>query len=183
MGWRWTPESVLPPPLDRRASPRLYWPVKDVKDFQLLRPSAEAVGILDQSRSDRSVGADRTACAGWEHQDPDPARVRHQTLRLANANRDPSSPSATKQPLRQRLVQPARQSATALIAGSPQGRYGAQFINTVAGRLRLSGECPAHHQGLVSLGLFAQRPPRPTVGVMSSDPSLPWRAATNGALQ
>ena len=24
MGWRWTPESVLPPPLDRRASPRLY---------------------------------------------------------------------------------------------------------------------------------------------------------------
>ena len=24
VGWRWTPESVLPPPLDRRASPRLY---------------------------------------------------------------------------------------------------------------------------------------------------------------
>lgn len=39
---------------------------------------------------------------------------------------------------------------------------------TVAVRLRLSGECPTHPEGLVSPSLFAKRPPRPTVGVMSS---------------
>ena len=41
-------------------------------------------------------------------------------------------------------------------------------MNTVTGRLRLSGECPAHPKGIVSLGLFAMRPPRPTVVVVSS---------------
>ena len=66
-------------------------PVKNVKDFQFSSPRAEAVGILDQSRSDPFVGADWTACAGWEHQDPDGARVRpRRTMRLTNANRDPS---------------------------------------------------------------------------------------------
>ncbi len=141
------------------------WPVKNLKDFQILSPRAEAVGMLDQSRSDHSVRADRTACAGWEHQNPDRARVRPcRTLRLTNANRDPSSLSATKQPLRQRLAQPARESATVLLAGSAPDRYGAEIINTVAGRLLLSSECPAHPKGLVSLGLVAPRPPRPTVG-------------------
>ena len=71
------------------ARPHDLWPVKNVKDFRLLSPRAEAVGILDQSRSDRFVGADRTACARWKHQDPDRVRIRPRcTLRLANANRD-----------------------------------------------------------------------------------------------
>ena len=132
------------------------WPVKNLKDSQLLSPRAEAVGMLDQSRSDRSVRADRTACAGWEHQAPNRARVRPcRTLRLTDANRDSSSLSATKQPLRQRLAQPARESVTALLAGSAPGRYVAEITNTVAGRLLLPGECPVRHQGLVSLGLFA----------------------------
>ena len=67
------------------------WPVKNVKDLQRLSRRAEAVGILDQSRSDRFDGADRTACAGRKHQDPDRARVRpRRTPRLTDANRDPS---------------------------------------------------------------------------------------------
>ena len=128
-----------------------------------MSPRAEAVGILDQSRSHRLVRA------GWKHQDPDRARVRPcRTLRLASANRDPSYLSATKQPLRQRLAQPAQESATALLAGSASVRCGAEIIITVDARLRLSGECPAHTKGLVSLDLFAPLPPRPTVGVMSS---------------
>ena len=64
VGWRWTPESVSPPPLDRRASPRLYRPVANVKGSWLLSTGVDALGIPDQSRLGRMVGADRTACDG-----------------------------------------------------------------------------------------------------------------------
>ena len=69
----------------------LSGPVENDKDFQFMSPGAEAVRLLDQPRSDRFFGADRTACAGWEPRDRDRAPVRpHRTLRLTNANRDRS---------------------------------------------------------------------------------------------
>ena len=48
-----------------------------------MSPGAVAVRLLDQPRSDRFFGADRTACAGWEPRDRDRAPVRpRRTLRL-----------------------------------------------------------------------------------------------------
>ena len=73
-----------------------------------------------------------------------------------------------EKPLRQKLAQPGRQYANALLAGSASSRCGARIISTVAGQVRLSGECPVHPKGLVSLGLFAKRQSRPTISVMSS---------------
>ena len=46
VGWRWTPASVSPPPLDRCASPRLYWQLENVKDFWLLSAGVDAIGYL-----------------------------------------------------------------------------------------------------------------------------------------
>ena len=48
------------------------WPVENVKDFQLLTLGVDAIGIPDQSRSDLSAGAQRTACGGFEAPRPRP---------------------------------------------------------------------------------------------------------------
>ena len=46
----------------------------------------------------------------------------------------------------------------------------AEIMNMVAGRLVLFAERPTHTKALVSLGLFAKRPSRPTAGVMLPEP-------------
>lgn len=48
------------------------WPVENVKDFQLLTPGVDAIGIPDPSRSALSAGAHRTACSGFAAPRPRP---------------------------------------------------------------------------------------------------------------
>ena len=106
-------------------------------------------------------------------------RVRpRRTPRHTSASRDPSHLSATKQPIRQRLAQPARKSGATHLSGTdPPLRssldslppaMGAAIISMAAGCLPLSGGRPAHPEGLVSIGLFAKHPPRHPASVMSS---------------
>ena len=57
---------------------------------------------------------------------------------------------------------------------------GADAINSVAGRLPLSAQCPAHAETLVSQGPNAKPPPRPPEDVRSSEstPAGVWSLST-----
>ena len=67
------PESLRRSPVDPGSENMTSGQLRMLRNFQLLSQRAEAVGILDQSRSDRFDGVERTACTGWKHQDPDRA--------------------------------------------------------------------------------------------------------------
>ena len=94
------------------------------------------------------------------HQGPSRLRViPRRTPRVPYANRNPSHLTATNLPVRRRLARPAHRSAVPCLPGTDPPPYlsldpllpavGAKIINTVAGRLPLSGVRPNDPEGLV----------------------------------
>ena len=56
MGWRWTPKSVLLPPLDRRTSPRLYGSSLDASRGQ--PRGAELYNLADDIAEERDLATE-----------------------------------------------------------------------------------------------------------------------------